>query len=389
MKKLSYLTLIAISFTKLNAQTTFSTTTLRSDTISSISPATPGGVFINDSLRAGMHVTMEQNLEVQGNLSLNGRFSLGNGLAMKSYPANTNHPVVFRFGTTTLITPGPGINFPLDPEDMPSCATPFLGVMPQFSFGGALKVSNGLSGSAVLAHDGANGILDVQGMSSPTIPGSLLINYYCHRNVAICTGNSINPNENKVFIGNFLNAAKHVEIGNPTYPNADATNTALDIITNAGKGIKFTTVNNTLPLISIANTNFPTSSPFTVYGDGRTFIGGVFAITTPYMLTVNGRIGAREIKVSIQNPWPDYVFNKSYTLNSLESVESYVKKHKHLPNIPSANELNKEELGLDLAQMQGLQMEKIEEIYLHLIELNKQVKELKKENQELKQLLKK
>lgn len=121
---------------------------------------------------------------------------------------------------------------------------------------------------------------------------------------------------------------------------------------------------------------------------GPVNIGTLFATATPYMLTVNGRIGAREIKVSIQNPWPDYVFNKNYKLQSLENIEIYVNKYKHLPNIPSGDDLKKEELSLDLAQMQGLQMEKIEELYLHLIQLNKDIKELKKENDVLKTLIK-
>jgi hypothetical protein len=99
---------------------------------------------------------------------------------------------------------------------------------------------------------------------------------------------------------------------------------------------------------------------------------------------VNGRIGAREIKVSIQNPWPDYVFEKGYIPKSLEAVEEYITKHKHLPGIPDAKSLETEACGLDIAYMQGLQMEKIEEIYLHLIELGKEVKELKKENALLK-----
>ena len=127
---------------------------------------------------------------------------------------------------------------------------------------------------------------------------------------------------------------------------------------------------------------------FSVFENGKTIIGDEFPTSSNYMLTVNGKIGAREIKVSIQNPWPDYVFNKTYNLQSLEGVEKYIKQNQHLPNIPSAKELNKDVLGLDLAKMQGLQMEKIEEIYLHLIELNKQIKELKKENEELKKQIK-
>jgi hypothetical protein len=107
------------------------------------------------------------------------------------------------------------------------------------------------------------------------------------------------------------------------------------------------------------------------------------------MLTVNGKIGARSIRVSLQSPWPDYVFSKSYNLQSLEGIEKYIDKNAHLPNIPSAKELSKDELGLDLAHMQGLQMEKIEEIYLHLINLNKQIQALKKENEELKKIISK
>lgn len=152
-------------------------------------------------------------------------------------------------------------------------------------------------------------------------------------------------------------------------------------------GIRFTVNGNTSKLITVSNPNY-TTSPFTVMSDGKTQIGGEFSATTPYLLTVNGKIGAREIKVSIQNPWPDYVFQNDYKLQSLESLENYLIKNKHLPNIPSAAELQKEECGLDLAQMQGKQMEKIEEIYLHLIEMNKEIESLKKENTELKKRIK-
>jgi hypothetical protein len=71
----------------------------------------------------------------------------------------------------------------------------------------------------------------------------------------------------------------------------------------------------------------------------------------------------------------------------LEKVEQYIQKNEHLPGIPSAKELKSEELGLDLANMHGLQMEKIENIYLYLIQMNEEIKGLKKENEELKSLL--
>jgi hypothetical protein len=164
-------------------------------------------------------------------------------------------------------------------------------------------------------------------------------------------------------------------------------------------GILITSDNYAAASLDVYNTTSNLHT-FRVNADGKTYIGGstqilgatqigtAYSTSTPYMLTVNGKVGAREIKVSIQNPWPDYVFNKNYKLQSLENLENYLIKNKHLPNIPSAKELNSEELGLDLADMQGKQMEKIEEIYLHLIELNKKINDLKKENVDLKEQLK-
>jgi len=138
--------------------------------------------------------------------------------------------------------------------------------------------------------------------------------------------------------------------------------------------------------IGIPASTGPTTSYMLQVG-GAVNIGDPFPANSAYLLTVNGRIGAREIKVSIQNPWPDYVFEKNYVLKSLEALEEYIIKHKHLPGIPDAKSLESEACGLDIANMQAMQMEKIEEIYLHLIELSKEVKELKKENELLKRKL--
>jgi hypothetical protein len=105
--------------------------------------------------------------------------------------------------------------------------------------------------------------------------------------------------------------------------------------------------------------------------------------TTPgtFKLAVEGKIGAREIKVTLTNPWPDYVFHKKYTLPSLASLEQYIAQHNHLPGIPSAKEVQ-ENGGIDLGQMNAKLLEKIEELTLYLIEL-------KKENQEIKKQLRK
>ncbi|MGA6119369.1 hypothetical protein [Sphingobacterium anhuiense] len=72
---------------------------------------------------------------------------------------------------------------------------------------------------------------------------------------------------------------------------------------------------------------------------------------------------------------PDYVFDPSYQLPKLTAIEDYVKKHRHLPEIPSAAEIQKE--GVDLTQMNLSLLKKVEELTLNLIEKEKEIEKLK------------
>lgn len=96
----------------------------------------------------------------------------------------------------------------------------------------------------------------------------------------------------------------------------------------------------------------------------------------------NGHVWATEITVAITSNFPDYVFEKNYPLMPLKEVEEYVAKNKRLPGIQPATEIEKG--GLNLGDMQVQQMEKIEEIYLYLFDLEKRLVELEKENIQLK-----
>lgn len=71
------------------------------------------------------------------------------------------------------------------------------------------------------------------------------------------------------------------------------------------------------------------------------------------------------------NNWSDYVFLPSYNLKPLQEVELYIKKHGHLENIPSEEEVLKK--GIDLGEMNRLLLEKVEELTLYTIELNKKI----------------
>lgn len=121
---------------------------------------------------------------------------------------------------------------------------------------------------------------------------------------------------------------------------------------------------------------------FHVASDHSTFSGNVGIGTSnpgTYMLAVEGKIGARSVKVTLAS-WADHVFEKNYPLKSIDSLEAFIHQHKHLPNIPSAAEVKKE--GVDLGEMQARLLEKIEELTLYVIEL-------KKENDTIKEQLKK
>lgn len=79
---------------------------------------------------------------------------------------------------------------------------------------------------------------------------------------------------------------------------------------------------------------------------------------------------------------PDYVFGEDYKLKSIEDLEEYVKKEKHLPNVPSAKEIG--ETGeLNVEKMLYATLEKVEEASLYIIQLNKEMKEKDKKIEEL------
>jgi len=101
----------------------------------------------------------------------------------------------------------------------------------------------------------------------------------------------------------------------------------------------------------------------------------------PYKLAVEGKIGAREIKVTLANPWADYVFDSAYQLKPLAQVEQYIKDNKHLPEVPSAEEVKKD--GINLGDNQALLLKKIEELTLYMIEMQKENAQLKKRVEQL------
>ncbi len=171
-----------------------------------------------------------------------------------------------------------------------------------------------------------------------------------------------------------------LHVTNNAIVNGTTTTVGLSVINNATVG------GNAQVNGNVGIGKAPTSFDLDVAGpsnfDGRVKIGAsAFPTNASYELSVGGGIIAEEVLVRLQ-PWPDYVFETTYSLLPLSEVEAFIYREKHLPGVAPAREV--EANGLNLGQMQRMQMEKIEELYLHLIALEKRVQALEAENAALK-----
>ena len=137
------------------------------------------------------------------------------------------------------------------------------------------------------------------------------------------------------------------------YSNASGTGTTLPIVFNVdgNEGLRIAT-------------------------DGSVGIG----MSNPaHELDINGTARANEIIV--ETGGADFVFEDNYDLRPLEEVERYIGEHGHLPEIPSAAEMQAN--GAKLGKMQTKLLQKIEELTLYIIEQKKQIETL---NETLRQL---
>lgn len=114
---------------------------------------------------------------------------------------------------------------------------------------------------------------------------------------------------------------------------------------------------------------------FIIDETGKVGIGCTPSNISNSLLQVEGRIAARSLKITSDIPFPDYVFEANYDLTSIKDLEKFIAERKHLPNLPSAEEVESD--GLDVAKITTLLVEKLEEQALYIIMLQKQIDELK------------
>ncbi|KAB2859499.1 MAG: hypothetical protein F9K09_01745 [Flavobacteriales bacterium] len=337
-----------------------------------------------------------------GDIKLTGEFIFGNNKRIGYLPASGGNPEIIGFGRAPS----------LDPLADP-CFSPVIPTYNQFS--GMLQAwgysdndpINGKVNVLNMGYDGANGIIDMKGQQTNGNDAGLLINWYCGKNVAINTnpakaGNvtmtsatmgmvgigktpnykldvagNMSINSNKLFfkdenhgLGYFQAHADQTIDGPVLFGYLGGA-----LATKQGTATKNILTWNTNGHVNINSDGTQESKSLTIYDE--------ISDRDVFRVMSNGNVFATELTIKLKEDFPDYVFAKDYQLMPLAELDNFITKNKHLPNIPNAKEV--EENGLNVSEIQVKQMEKIEELTLYILELNKRLEKLEKENTSLKE----
>ncbi len=181
----------------------------------------------------------------------------------------------------------------------------------------------------------------------------------------------------------YTNAFRYMEAGYGAVIQYSPSSGTLFFNTSQNQGVQDGTAffnSNSVAIDSNGYMGIGTSAPKAkLHVNSSMVIGSSTTLpATGYLLSVNGKIISEEVKVQLDTDWPDYVFENQYLLLPLQELENKVMKDKHLPGIPSAADVSNNK-GIELGDMQKRLLEKVEELYRYMFELNKENIQLKKE----------
>jgi len=209
---------------------------------------------------------------------------------------------------------------------------------------------------------------------------NLMLNNSSHCCIALGMGSTVptmritkagnNNGTGRVIIGNITTTDNKLHI----HSDANLTSSIMLSTTSPNNRaiIKFKNDNNQIHVGSDNIMKFDaTSYSFTT---GKVGIGCVNDMND-FALAVQGGIVSSKVSVIDIDSWPDFVFGNNYKLMNLYELEQFINANQHLPNVPSAEEVSAN--GIDLGEMNAVLLQKVEELTLHIIELQKQIDELK------------
>lgn len=231
----------------------------------------------------------------------------------------------------------------------------------------------------------SDGIIALESYPGFENGGKLRLNPGCSNDVYICEGGGFTKIHGAAAIG------ENLRIGNGTFTgNAllqinssanfpDVFKIADPFLTSSNKSVF--SVNNTGKIIIGNQAGMVNSAMVNINLVGGSTASNAFDIfdqnsgKVNFRVKSNGFVYCREVNVQMAN-FPDYVFDSNYKLLSLENLEQYIKENHHLPNVPDAETVATE--GAGVGELSRIQMEKIEELTLYIIELKKEIELLKK-----------
>jgi len=266
------------------------------------------------------------------------------------------------------------------------------------------STANGNTNQMNIGYDGLNNFIEAQGTNQSGSGPSLLMDYYCGKDVAICTNSANGGGSNQQ--GGVVGVGKNLEVGLPI-PDYSAT---LNLKTWSNNAIKVQDIGNTTVFNitkegnTLINSTSSSNSPFTIQNSTLSSINknilevgsnGTMTLSTTsaqtdnafdiwdlangksnFRIKTSGHVYAREVIVSL-NQFPDYVFAREYKLTPIGEVKKYTETFGHLENMPTAKEV--EENGANLGEIQRVTVEKVEEIFLYVFELTEELKVSRKE----------
>lgn len=392
-----------------------------------------GGVVISDKVSAitevkGWNFKVENDIDVESSTRLRGLTRIDQGFTFDGntgigYVPNNLGGYTFKMGKQS----------PLIPLNTFCAAAPYSGVN-YYSMDGWLQLYNSsdVNNSALLNMQAwTNGQSSIDASVAGTNGGRLLLNYFCGSNTYINTG----QNGGNVIMG------KRVDIGGEF-----SNNTALNINGAQDYGGLFSKTNHTSDYAynSIFNVNRSLTKAiavhfnngntaeekFVLWGNGKTEINAVtktdkyfvindvsnsnspveaFAVTgngytkiqiadptaqenvfdivdlsantTNFRVKSNGHVYAREVEIlNTSLAFPDYVFKKDYKLMSYENLRQFIKTKEHLPGFEKGTHYEKN--GFNVSELVYKQQEKIEELTLYILDMEKRLKEMEDRNKQ-------
>lgn len=344
----------------------------KNNTISYTTSTNPSYTIGNNN-----NMTKPYSIALGSNINVNASSSIAIGYLLKN---TTDYGITIGKGNTTsqqLINNTNGIMMGMNSN----ISTFFISSSIGINHSGRIGIGNTTNPQAKLhiKADSSGEGEDADIMLEPTASGKYAAiyfktadNYIRMRNTAGLDFNAPRYNflTGKVSIGNVSAQQATLHIKANSGENANIMLQTTDNTKDAA--IIFRNTSNTISVGSNNLMNFAaTSYSFTT---GKVGIGCVNNMND-FALAVQGGVVSTKVSVLDIDSWPDFVFGNSYKLMNLYELEQYIYANQHLPEVPSAEEVSAS--GIDLGEMNSILLQKVEELTLHIIELQKQIDELK------------